>query len=532
MKPFIFVLESDENPDFFTYVVDGHSLKEVKNIRQFDPNQKVTVSKHQYSVTESERDTKIDEITDQDCQGTIYGLRTKSQFSSAWCLLALVTSTLLYTACGSPKLTNRYATKRFYSTTNIDSYAVIKAYTFNVASKPAAAPNTVFELKEKPQAAYIKALADKVKEAKDLVKILSQPLEEEEEDLKPEFLTKKTSFTKRVVVSVRNNSTFPADRISKIFVTLKTSDNAVKITGCDKIVTEYQTVDLGKLTFKNNISGEINAGLTSGVTTTGKKTGNVVNPKTNDTVANEETFSGTSGGSLGGKLGFASEFYEEANLKQRYVVLSGSVKENEVSFYEESISGIDLSGSIISDITFEASPGNQTSRITYKFSDLLDPKTALPTQNDKVKITRNITQIPNVNKDIALDLTYDVVYRQVLAKDNTTLEADDAVNFIRGSKTLQKETILISRTELVPPEWIIWDTATKSVLQAAFTLRGAVPNTLYFSSYADAENLLLWLKNIADPNAATLTTDQKLKFYLDETLLSTSNRKDLAIRVL
>lgn len=67
----------------------------------------------------------------------------------------------------------------------------------------------------------------------------------------------------------------PADRIAKINITIDIGSE-VKMLSCNKLSTEYQTLDLGKLNYTNTQNAEIsdNASIEAGneATVTGDKT--------------------------------------------------------------------------------------------------------------------------------------------------------------------------------------------------------------------------------------------------------------------
>lgn len=554
MKSHIFVLDVDESSTHWKYVLDGNSVLDITSKCYGD--QKPPELKSQYDGTTVQVASIKNCVTGVSSNGTIYKVmpvatvntvlntsakinksklsarslryflnKSKNKISLIGLLLIL-----FFSSCRTPKLTNRYKVKSD-TTGFMAKYVDVKGYALSIpaVAKVVATPLTSLNFTEKGQKALIEELSKNVKEPDKLIKLLGTSLIEEKEAAAPS-ITYKTKFSKRLVLSVRNKSAYPEDRISKIEVNLTGTPAQFKFLGCDKIATEYQTVDQGKLTFKNNISGEINAGLTSGVSGTAKRTSKIANPKTGDTADFETTGTTNNTASLGGKLGFNSEFTEEANLRQRYVSLSGSITASEASFYQESIGGIDLSGNIIADVEFELYPGNQATWTFYKFDSLF--RKSSPVRYDSILIKRSYTIIPNIpvaTSTIDLNLSYHVVFRKVIDGGKTTIEGDDKIEFVKLDTVKNNSVILINRDEVIPKRWSIKD-AVAHYLIISPTANYLDGTPLYFQNYKDAQDFLDWIKRTNNPGSNVITLEG-LTLFIGNANLNNINRAALYVAV-
>lgn len=389
---------------------------------------------------------------------------------------------LLLSSCNfSGKLTRRYK-KIAYSHNNsfISDNVEVNAFVLD-KDKATPASKSIFDLSPKAQAALI-AEVSKKEAATDpfiagLVKSLLAKTNTASE------VIDYSQFDRKIVVSVRNTGHQPADRIAKINVGIDLGSTAkVKLASCSRLSTEYQNLDLGKLNYSNTQSGELGAKITGGVNSeAGIEAGGVTaNVKPNLS------------GEINGKLNASRSFSEEVLLKQRMVALNASISENKLSLYEEGVSGIDLTGNIIADVTL----GVEDLAVdkVFSFGDLLKADNSL---NDAaaLKVNEKLIIYPNLTSDVTATVSFSADYRYVVSGDKTISEADDKVNLYYGNYLYTRPTILIPQSKLKPKLWIISfeDVAGGLPVQIKSPVATGA-GELVFNSFNDARDFANWLK--------------------------------------
>ena len=277
------------------------------------------------------------------------------------------------------KLTRRYQSVKSTKlpADSISQFVGIGAYTIEADKLEPIKLKSVFELSDKAQQEYIKQVSSKEVSSSGLVKSIGMPLETKE-IAKIEILDY-TKFKKRIVISVRNLNYWPADRISKVNVIIE-FDSAIKLLSCNRLTTEYQTLDLGKISYSNSnsidLTGNLSSNLASGIGSSDalKQTYPYVanvpsNGITETNQGNTASRNSSRGNGLTAKVAASRSFAEEVMLRQRIVALNASIEKNRLSLFQESISGIDLTGNILADLIFEARDDVRVQR-TYSFSNL------------------------------------------------------------------------------------------------------------------------------------------------------------------
>lgn len=458
-------------------------------------------------------------------------------------LLIIAAFSFILASCGySKNLTGRYKEATAQPIATFKDSVKVKGYVLNPEPSAPAAPFRPVNLATDAQVRLIRELGDDMNDPEKMIKLLGTPIIAKE-DNSPAII-KKYSYSKRIVLSVRNKSPFPENRISKLEIDLTEPNNKIVFTGCNKIVTEYQTVDQGKLTFKNTVTGEISASTETGPSSSIERNFNEVSSNGKggfDTATVKSVRNAAAKAGAGGKLGFARELYEEAAVKQRYVSLSASVNSNEVSMYQESISGIDLSGNIIADVEFEIPEDKRITEKFYQFETKDNAGAFL--LKDKVKMKTIYEVYPDVAtraNDITLNLTYNGVFRKIIKGGKTQIEGDDIVNFQTGTHTEPNAVMLVSRYEMTPKKWYLQDAAGN---QLQYSKSNAAPaaslRTIYFRDYFSAKAIIDWLMNNAvtsapAPGAALAShtiSEEKIYFYLGGILLTDANKLLLEINV-
>ncbi|MCU0469505.1 MAG: hypothetical protein MUF58_12975 [Arcicella sp.] len=473
MPKFITVLNSDLRLDFWKAIQVADSLPEAQNQikyiagnREFFDKQdgdKLLDSKEvEEENTGRKGMARIIKLAEQDNslassmvninKGLIKAVLKKNN------ILILLAIAFLLNACSySGRLTRRYAGMTPIKIDTIGKCIGINSYVIE-KEKPAAPPKkTIFDLTSEAQKELIKQIGINETLSTSIIKnvasSLSLPSTPNTSNLN---IVDMTVFTKTLVITTKNLLHFPANRISKMNINLK-FDDRIKLLSCNKLTTDYQSIDIGKLNYSNSNSAELTGNLSSGLTSVAGSTGSLANEMTNtlingtnvtntgnnvskntngNTSTNTETGVNTQG--LTGKLSASRSFAEEVWLKQRIVTLSASITNNTLSLYQDGISGVDLTGNIITDIVFDGNSAKQdvVTDTYFSIGDLTNNNVF----NDaaKLKITETIVSYFNFTEDITATISFNADYRHVISGDNTITESDDKIQLLYGSNAPQQ----------------------------------------------------------------------------------------------
>ncbi len=490
MKNFIFVLDADSSDTDWTFVISADSEREIKSTACYDPGNRSSVSKSVFKGDSRGPATIKDCVSGNTSSGTIVKLTKISKTLKRKTLPVLLFAMVcFYSSCKSGKeITYRYDTKT--EDPNYVQMNTLVDVDANVQDVPSAVPSPTpspINLDPKALSTLIKSLSGKTT-PDSLIYYLSVPLKSK--SAASPFLTTKLSYSKRLNISVRDLGLSDADRISKLSLTLTEPTNTIRFTGCDKIVTQYQTIDLADLSFKNTSSGEVNAGAGFG-SSLSKSKSSARRDSNGDSTTTNNTIGLTPTVNVSGKLGFSNELDGTASLQKRYVSLSGNFKDNTVSFYQESTTGINLTGTIVSDVSFEFDINNSTTYIFYGFDNLFDSHSALVAPA-AVKVSRQALTVPNIdpNSVYRLDLAYTAVYRHVTDKDKHIVEGFHNVVLRKGNVNKTANAILIRARDILPKVWTLFDPSNNTTVTVGIA---GLNGNIYFDSYESAFNLLRWL---------------------------------------
>lgn len=435
-------------------------------------------------------------------------------------------SLLLVGLCNSCKsshgeLTRRYKSAALNTNIAIDNYVTVQGYATDIEKPDPPKPLNLYQLPENVLIKVVDVLGDMDANSAALITSLSSPLKLKKPEEEIQYLLDdRTKFKKRIVFSISNESAFPGDRIWKLTIGL--TDNAaggspVRFVNSDVLVSQFVTTDVGKLAYnrKNTFTANLGAETGGSATQNGKTTSSSGNQATTQNSNEDETAgtssstnNGTTGGSTNensssitatnkatGSLSYYRELSsnEEVMLKQRYVKLSGSVKEHSLSLYQESTSGIDLSGNVSADVEFGQNNAAVIATPTFEFYNLKAAAAYNPVAQVKLKMI--VVAYPNVaaGTNIVGTISFKGVVRTINKHDNTIAESDDEVTFIKGTSAVATETVtILTDKEMIPNLWHINNSAGSSMqIQTAGM---AAPIDLQFRTFEDAQNFILWLK--------------------------------------
>jgi len=413
----------------------------------------------------------------------------------------------------SPKLTQRYE-KLLPPVTN-DNSDVTSGIEIYAAARdvPGAVVVNQYNLTDHGQAAYINALsALKPKDADALQANLFPDVSGL--DKGPSSIDN-TTFTKRLLFTVLSHTPYEADRITKLSIKVHLNPKVtnVKVLTFDKITTEYQTVDLGGI----SQTGALNLGATANYGVAGKITTGTAGGTTSTTVTNPDGSSvvtglpsTTTGSELDPSFGvglsasYSNSTTQTVNLKNRYIALTGYIKDDVLTFDEESITGVNLTGNILSDIKFKITDKSDT--YTYSVSNLTtDGK---PTDPDKIKVKVVPVYEPGIKGPLTMTVDYDITVRHVINEDGrkTISESDDEIAYYTISKkSTAVDLTLENRDDLVVKKWFIGIGTNALKVTDLVTLDSGI---MYFTSYDNCLAFFRWLKKVKfDPKTGLISGD-------------------------
>jgi hypothetical protein len=392
----------------------------------------------------------------------------------------IITFTVILASCRTKaELTKRYNSIALSENDSIiKKYIKVNAYLIEKEKVEKATPKTIFDLSPQGQAALIREISNKETGTDKLLAGLKCNLSSKA--ISSDDIIDDSQFERRIVLSIRNTSHIPADRIQRISITLSV-DPVVKMISCDKLTTAYQTLDLGKTDYSSTQNAEVTGNAAIGAGTTGTVTNN------------KDTFTTTANTNAGisGKLSSSNSYSEEVLLKQRIVALNSSLTANTLSFYQEGISGMDLTGNILIDITFRITDVEPA--IVYSFLNLAKNETF----NDSSSIEVNETKLiyPNLTNDVNAEIKFEADYRKVTKHDETISESDDSVILYYGKST-NSNVVLIPKNMLKPKLYILTSADDKDKMPIKIKNPSNIGSSeLLFNSYNDARDFLLWLKS-------------------------------------
>ncbi|GAA4275780.1 hypothetical protein GCM10022259_05040 [Aquimarina mytili] len=375
--------------------------------------------------------------------------------------------------------------------TVIKDNITVGAYFLETAKTRPIPPKTIFDLSPKGQNSLITEISKKVNNSSDLIKKLGSNL-----SIKPKKnirVIDRTIVEKQIVLSVSNNSHMPANRISKINITLDLGDD-IKLLSCNKIATSYETLDLGKLNYSNtnqaSLTGNASTAIGSEKTSAG------------DDTTNSKTSS--NGAGLTGTVSASSTFSEEVMLRQRRVALNATISDNKLSLYQDGIVGIDLTGNIIADIVFEIKDANVLP--VYTFKGLVDKNKKIGEPKDII-VSEILEVLPNVTNDIRATISYEADFREVISGDKTISESDDVIKLYHGTVSNETNEVLIPKEKLMNQK--LWKLSfSKDKNKFPVEIKSVLgQGDLVFNSWDHARDFAFWLiekfddtKNILEIN--------------------------------
>ncbi len=419
---------------------------------------------------------------------------------------------MITVGCGTNgHLTRRYKSLTLTEQNNLDHYMDVSVFITDPDPTPPTPKKTIFDLSPAAQKELIRQFSCFEKNASSVITDISKPLSASPKaDIR--FIDY-TRIPKRIVLTLKNKSHWPADRISKAEIHLCLSKE-VRLLSCNRLETAFQTVDLGKVNYSNSLSAEVTGNLGVGASSSVENGGgnawkstrtrydgdNNTYQQTDGSEDGSSTYYKTTDGStnsqgLNGKLSGSRSFSEEVLLRQRIVALNVSVENNTLSVLQESISGIDLTGNIIADIVFDGQTQQQNVAVTKTFSfDDLTQADGQPIDPNKVGTQEVIITYFNFLNDITADLGFTGDFRHVNKKHKTITESDDCVTVYYCDTMQPRNVVLLRHEDLNPKFFELLESNIKLPLKIKSPT--GTQGTLWFRDYSEASDFRMWLQQV------------------------------------
>jgi hypothetical protein len=365
-------------------------------------------------------------------------------------------------SCTPPRV-NPVPTRRFAAYSFTEQRAdspLVRLSVFSIPVPPGDGPRGLLDLAEGGQAEMVKAMADRTESAPSLAQALAIPIAAETPTLP---LVDRSTLKRRVVFSVENDSDGPADRVNRARVRVRLPQAGARnptFVGWNRVESQYQTIDLGKLTSTQSSSTSAELGLTLPVASAAPK------------------FS----------AGAETSLEEEVTLRQRFASLHGTLTAHEATLMEEGYTGVDLTGNIHADFEIKLPPHDE---LVYAFN--YQVRGGALDCEQRPSLRAFTLRRPDWRGPITAEVELEYVLRHVGSGTTTLIESDDSVTFVRGRHALGVVP-LVSAADLEVSVYQLRH-PTAGVLAVDDALAGAQMRVrdLQLASYEDAFRLLTWL---------------------------------------
>ncbi|MEN6440548.1 MAG: hypothetical protein ABFD97_18395 [Syntrophobacter sp.] len=391
--------------------------------------------------------------------------------------------------CTHTELTRRYHSKDFGDAPK--QYVQVSAFVIEPPSSP---PKTlVSQLTPEGQRGFFTAVGAK---AKDLAEVKQALLYTGKKEGEQEVNIDKTVFQKRVVFSVEKkyppgpgkDDPSPADRINELKISLNLPDkegtgtatkgNSPIFAEMDRLTTKYGTVNLGELSRNQTTTASM-------AMTIGAPAQSPVPVSVSPSVSNEESIS------------------EKINLQQRYIEMSGAIRENNhlAVLVQESPVGYDLTGNFTVDFVIRLKNHGQSHIVDIGELE----KDSKPLSARDVEVAFGSLFHPTSSNPIDCDLTSEFTIRHVSSPhDRELAEGPHRVTYWRG-KTEKEFFNLVDANELrtkiykvvlKPSSMAEQELFLGSPAQDGLDEHGQpiYKNPLWFAKFEKAQMLVRWLK--------------------------------------
>lgn len=371
--------------------------------------------------------------------------------------IALLALLCLISCSPKPELTKRYASFRQDTGTS----SLISVSGFSTSATQSTAKTTLSNLSDRGQAALVEALAAKAKDGDALIALLGKEIAAKKKDTNfPDH----TVFTRRVVLSVQNESKLPPDRLTKVRLVLRFNKGdslEPKFKSWDTFVTKYETIDIGTLSFTQ--TREMGADI---------------------------GFAPPPISSIGINYNATNTLAENIALKRRYVTSSGILRSDEAEIILEGAIGIDLSGNVAVDMVVDVCDHENTQELYY-FTKLFKEDGSANTPSMIEFATKTATYPCQATRPLGVNLSAKAVLRRVAVGDDTIIEGDDAATYLDIEAAPQCFE-LIGAGDLRFSYWDLRDD-NNAILHLHNPATGS-DESIAFPAYQEAVDFAVWLQ--------------------------------------
>ena len=399
--------------------------------------------------------------------------------------LVLTVAVMMSTSCTSPQITRRYASAILPEELTGSDVVDLSLFSMNVPV--ASTQTTLISLGERAQAALIKELSAKVKDAPSLLHALASPIAK---PVSQQAILDRTVVERRVVISIENRAFSPATRIQKASTILSLpKETAADFTSWSQFATKYQTVNLGSVKFTQG--SEFSLGVKAALP---------------QIPASPE---------VTGSAKATRSLEESLNFNQRFVEATGVLTPKEARLVQEGAFGIDLTGNIIVDLTVSIGSADNKSEDIFTFTKLFDgsgkPNSPGAIEMDRQKV---IFVSPRACRPVKATAVLEATVREARKGHKTLIEGDDKALYEQVTTTSQE-------FELVPAQalrfsvWYLVDSRNWAI-----HIQKDTPNlkseVLQFGSWAEANDFLLYVHAL--PGDSPLSVKSRALLLRDKPL--------------
>lgn len=377
---------------------------------------------------------------------------------------------LIASSCCTNKAKVMRYHKQIVTTRKLTDQKSVKDSLFSVSGfvlEPTSnSPKTIFDLSAEGQSALIEAMSKNAKTSNELSAAIAGPIVENnvKSDLKS-FAT----WKKRIVINITKTDKDRANRLQYILLKIEIPNslkNKVEFVSWDKIITETQAIDLGKIT-------------------SGTKTGLTFSP--------EITMAGKILGTSAGSASVENTFSEEKSFTARFAGLNAAlVSPQEFKILRQATANEDISGNIVAEITLRST--QPVISPTHNIAGLFDGTKPVTKQED-VKITKALVAYPDLGglSELPINIEYDYRYRKVLGEGaSTEPEDDDKVEYLDGTIKEENKFKLFSINDT--KKYKVWEiVSSKKTSYLHIKLNGQLEQ-LRFNNTTEATQFVNWIK--------------------------------------
>jgi len=345
-----------------------------------------------------------------------------------------------------------------------DSEKLLSVNAF-VLEPSATASKTVYDLSPEGQAAIVEALNSKTKTSAELMSALASPIKETGV---PASIKGNKVWKKRIVLNILKTDKELANRVQQILFTLDipaSLKEQVSFISWDKIATETQSIDLGKITSGSTIGASFSP---------------------------EITMAGKLQGVSAGSASVSKTFNEEKSFTAKFAGLNAAlVSADKFQVYRQAMPNENISGNIVVELTMKSK--NAKEYTVYAFKGLYSGSSV---ENDQTKVVLERTLIirPDfgTNEEVPINLSYSYRYRSIKQAARTEPEYDDSIQYTDVDVVENDKFKIFDKEEVAGPT--TWEISANGKTLHIYKAGNPSAEALIFENFNDAQQFLNWIK--------------------------------------